>query len=428
VLIQERSVSLNLFNSILFTCKSVTLRNKIKIGELAKGQALYPQESLMKIREKSHKLFIGIPKESLAFENRVCLTPEAVGLLVNNGHEIIVESHAGDNAKFSDREYSEAGAQISYSAKEVFSADIILKVEPPSMEEISYMKTGKTLISALQVAKLNPDYFHAINKIKTTALAFEYIEDKGQTMPVIRAMSEIAGSTVMLIAAEYLSSANGKGVILGGITGVPPTRVVILGAGTVAEFAARTALGLGAEVKIFDNQVYKLRRLKHDLGMQIYTSIIDTLTLRNELKEADVVIGSLRSEEGSPCVVTEEMVAEMKPNSIIIDVSIDQGGCFETSRITDHQNPVFKKYDVIHYCVPNIASRVARTASTALSNIFTPMLLQIAKKGGVEDLIYSREWFMRGVYSYKGYITNPFIAKKFDLRHKDLLLLLAARI
>jgi alanine dehydrogenase len=404
------------------------VKNKGKIlGELAKEQALYPQEALQKVTKGSQSLLIGVPKESLAFENRVCLTPEAVGLLVNNGHEVVVESKAGESAKFSDHEYSEAGAKISYSPNEVFSADIILKVEPPSLEEIAYMKTGKTLISALQVAKLTPEYFHAINRIKTTALAFELIEDKGQTMPVVRAMSEIAGSTVMLIAAEYLSSPNGKGVILGGITGVPPTRVVILGAGTVAEFAARTALGLGAQVKVFDNQVYKLRRLKHDLGTQIYTSIIDTITLRNELKEADVVIGSLRSEEGSPCVVTEEMVAGMRPNSIIIDVSIDQGGCFETSRITDHQNPVFRKYDVIHYCVPNIASRVARTASTALSNIFTPMLLQVAKKGGVDELIYSREWFMRGVYSYKGNITNPFIAKKFNLKHKDLNLILAAR-
>lgn len=398
------------------------------LGELAKEQVLYPQESLLMPSKGSTKLLIGIPKESMPYENRVCLTPEAVGLLVNNGHDVIIETNAGQNAKFSDREYSEAGGQISYSSKEVFSADIILKVEPPSSEEIAYMKTGKTIISALQMARMTPEYFQGINKIKATALAFEYIEDKGRTMPVVRAMSEIAGSTVMLIAAEYLSSVNGKGVILGGVTGVPPTRVVILGAGTVAEFAARTALGLGAQVKVFDNQVYKLRRLKHDLGVQIYTSIIDTLTLRHELQDADVVIGSLRSEEGSPCVVTEEMVAEMQPNSIIIDVSIDQGGCFETSRMTDHKNPIFRKYDVIHYCVPNIASRVAKTASTALSNIFTPILLQISKKGGVDELIYTREWFKKGVYSYKGNITNSYLAKKFNLKHKDLDLLLAARL
>ena len=395
---------------------------------LAKEHALYPQESLQEIKPRNGKLFIGIPKEQEDLENRVCLTPEAVALLINNGHEVIVETGAGNNAKFSDNEYSEAGAKIGYSAQEVFAADIVLKVEPPTLEEINYMKHGKTLISALQMASLTPELLQAIVKNKTIALAFEFIEDKVGGMPVVRAMSEIAGSTVMLIAAEYLSSVkNGKGVILGGITGVPPTKVVILGAGTVAEYAARTAIGLGAEVKVFDNQVYKLRRLKHDLGLQIYTSTIDTITLRKELREADVVIGSLRSDEGSPCVVTEDMVGEMKPNSVIIDVSIDQGGCFETSRITDHKNPVFRRFDVIHYCVPNIPSRVARTATTALSNIFTPILLQMSKRGGAEDMIYSKEWFMKGVYAYKGNLTNAYIAKKFDMKYKDLHLLLAAR-
>lgn len=395
---------------------------------LAKEHALYPQESLLEIKSKNGKLYIGIPKEREDLENRVCLTPEAVALLVNNGHDVIVETGAGINAKFSDKEYSDAGAKIGYSTEEVFGADIVLKVEPPTAQEVSYMKQGKTIISALQMASLTPEVMDKIVKSKTIGLAFELIEDKVGGMPVVRAMSEIAGSTVMLIAAEYLSSVkNGKGVILGGITGVPPTKVVILGAGTVAEYAARTAIGLGAEVKVFDNQVYKLRRLKHDLGLQIYTSTIDTITLRKELKEADVVIGSLRSDEGSPCVVTEEMVAEMKPNTIIIDVSIDQGGCFETSTLTDHKNPIFRKYDVIHYCVPNIPSRVARTATTALSNIFTPILLQISKRGGVEEMIYSKEWFMKGVYTYKGNLTNPYIAKKFDMKYKDLRLILAAR-
>jgi alanine dehydrogenase len=395
---------------------------------LAKEHALYPQESLLEVKHGNKSLLIGIPKEKEDHENRVCLTPEAVALLVNNGHEVIVETGAGNNSKFSDQEYSEAGAKIAYSVEEVYSADIVIKIEPPTLEEIGFMKQGKTLISALQMGSIKPELIEAIVKNKTIGLAFELIEDKVGGMPVVRAMSEIAGSTVMLIAAEYLSSVkNGKGVILGGITGVPPTKVVILGAGTVAEYAARTAIGLGAEVKVFDNQVYKLRRLKHDLGLQIYTSTIDTITLRKELREADVAIGSLRSEEGSPCVVTEDMVAEMKPNSVIIDVAIDQGGCFETSQITDHKNPVFRKYDVIHYCVPNIPSRVARTATTALSNIFTPILLQIAKKGGVEELIYSKEWFMKGVYTYKGNLTNPYIAKKFDMKYKDLRLLLAAR-
>jgi alanine dehydrogenase len=400
----------------------------ITLGKLASEVALNPKEMLEKVSEGNKKLLIGLPKESEETENRVCLTPEAVGLLSNNGHDIVVETNAGINSKFSDREYSEAGAKICYSTQEVYQSDIILKVEPPSLEEIEYLKPGNTLISALQISSLSTEYFKVLNDKKITSLAFEYLEDKGGTIPVIRAMSEIAGSTVMLIAAEYLSTKNGKGIILGGITGVPPTKVVILGAGTVAEYAARTALGLGAEVKVFDNHVYKLRRLKHNLGVQIYTSTIDTLTLRNEIKEADVVIGSLRSDEGSPCVVTEDMIAEMQPNSVIIDVSIDQGGCFETSSITNHKNPIFRKYDVIHYCVPNIASRVARTASTALSNIFTPVLFQISKKGGVDELIFTRDWFMNGVYAYKGFITNPYIARKFDLKYRDMKLLMPMRM
>lgn len=398
------------------------------IEALAKGHALYPQESLLKLQQKSQNLYIGIPKELETMENRVCLTPDAVGILTANGHEVIVEAGAGKYAKFTDQEYSDNGAVISYSTEEVFQADIILKVEPPTLKEISYMKHGKTLISALQTAMITSDYINALNKLKITSLSFEHIEDKAGGMPVVRAMSEIAGSSVVLLAAEYLNSINGKGIILGGITGVPPTNVLILGAGTVAEYAARTGLGLGASVKVFDNHLYKLRRLKHDLGLQIYTSTIDTYTLRKELREADVVIGSLRADEGStPCVVTEDMVMEMKANSVIIDVSIDQGGCFETSRVTNLKEPVFRKYDVIHYCVPNIPSIVARTASNALSNIFTPILLQISKRGGVEEMIYAKEWFMRGVYTYKGNLTQPFIAKKLNIKYKDLNLLLAAR-
>jgi alanine dehydrogenase len=245
-------------------------------------------------------------------------------------------------------------------------------------------------------------------------------------MPVVRAMSEIAGSTVLLIAAEYLSSVNnGKGIILGGVTGVPPTRVVILGAGTVAEYAARTALGLGAEIKIFDNQIYKLRRIKHALGQQVYTSTIDILTLGEAIRAADVVIGAMRPEKGiAKCIVSEEMVASMKPNSVIIDVGIDQGGCFETSELTNHKNPVYKKHDVIHYCVPNIASRVARTATTALSNIFTPILLQLAEEGGIDDMISINKWFMKSIYCYKGNLTNIMLARKFNIKYKDIELLI----
>ena len=390
------------------------------------AETLYPQESLMRIKQKNAQLTIGIPKELDATEKRVCLTPEAAALLVNNGHIVSIESGAGTKANFLDREYNEAGARILYSHQEVFESNIILKVNPPDSEEIQYMKSGQTLISALQMAQLSSGYLDIINKKRINAIAFEFIEDREGSKPVVKAMSEIAGSTAMLIAAEYLSSYNGMGVILGGVTGVPPTQVVILGAGTVAEYTARTAIGLGAEVKVFDQHLYRLRRLKEHLGMQLYTSTINTVSLRKELKEADVVIGSLRPEDGA-CIITEEMVAEMKPNSVIIDVSIDQGGCFETSTLTSHDNPVYRKYDVIHYCVPNIPSRVARTASTALSNIFTPILLKIADVGGVEEMIYAKKGFKNGVYSYKGCLTNILLSKRFNIPYKDIHLLLASQ-
>ncbi len=396
--------------------------------ELAKEYALYPQEQLQKVSEGKSALSIGIPKEIESLENRVALTPGAVSILVNNGHEVSVETGAGKPSKFADKEYSEAGAKICYSSKEVLESDIILKVEPPTLHEIEEMKMGATLISAIQIAKQSNEYLEALTNKKITAIGYEFIEDKVGGRPVVRAMSEIAGSTVMLIASEYLNSANnGKGIILGAITGVAPSNVVILGAGTVAEYAARTAFGLGAEVKIFDNHIYKLRRLKRSLHSSIYTSTIDTQTLSEALKEADVVIGALRADEDrSPCVVTEQMVMNMQSNSIIIDVSIDQGGCFETSHITNHKNPIFKKHDVIHYCVPNIASRVARTATTALSNIFTPILLQISKYGGVEDLMFTKEWFENGVYAYKGCVTNQALAKRFNMKFTDLSLLRSA--
>ncbi len=402
------------------------MKTKIDKGitALMAEQSLYPQESLLRIKQKNAQLSIGIPQEMDPTENRICLTPDAVALLVNNGHIVSVEVGAGLRAKFTDRDFSEAGARIVYSHQEIFDNNIVLKVNPPTKEELQYMKTGQTLISALQMASLNSDYLTLINKKRITAFAFEFMEDKAESKPVVKAMSEIAGSTVMLIAAEYLSSYNGLGVIMGGITGVPPTQVVILGAGTVAQYAARTAIGLGAEVKVFDQHLYRLRRLKEYLGMQLYTSTINTVALRKELKEADVVIGSLRPEDGA-CIITEEMVADMKPNAVIIDVSIDQGGCFETSCLTSHDNPVYRRFDVIHYCVPNIPSRVARTASIALSNIFTPSLLKIADVGGVEEMIYAERGFKNGVYSYKGSLTNLLLSKKFNIPYKDIHLLLA---
>jgi alanine dehydrogenase len=398
-------------------------------GKPSQQESIYPQESLMKVPDGNSALSIGIPKEVSVQENRVSLNPEAVGLLVANGHHVSVESTAGVKAKFTDREYSEAGGKISYDTGEVFKCDIVLKIEPPTQEEIGNLVPGKTLISALQMGSRTIEYLQALNEKRITAVAIEQIEDKVGGLPVVRAMSEVAGSSVMPIATEYLNSVNnGKGILLGGVTGVPPTKVVILGAGTVAEYAARAALGLGAQIQVFDNHIYKLRRIKHALGHQIYTSTIDAAILIESLKSADVVIGAVRAEKGrNRCIVTEEMVASMKPGSIIIDVSIDQGGCFETSEVTTHSNPIFKKFDVIHYCVPNIASRVARTATDVFSHIFTPVLLQITEVGSVEDMIFANRWFMKGVYTFKGNITNADIGRKFKLKCKDLSLFIGTR-
>ncbi|MEO6685818.1 MAG: alanine dehydrogenase [Dyadobacter sp.] len=398
--------------------------------ELAKQSVLYPQESLLATRKNQNSLLIGLPREVSLQENRIALTPDAVSILVRNGHEVWVEKNAGKSANFSDHDYSEAGASIVPGPKEVYQANLILKVEPLVEEEFAFIKAGTTLISALNLPTLEKKYFERLNEAKITGIGYELIEDQVGGKPIIRAMGEIAGSTVLLIAAEYLSNPNGgRGIILGGITGVPPTKIVILGAGTVAEYATRAALGFGADIKIFDKHIYRLQRLKYSIGQNLYTSIIDSDTLAEAISRADVVIGTMRAENGvSPMVVTKEMVAGMKQGSVIIDVSIDQGGSFETSKMTTHKHPTFKYKDVIHYCVPNIPSRVANTASTALSNVFLPFLLQTGTIGGIEEMIYANRWFMKGVYCHKGTLTNSHIARSFNMRYKDLTLLLAARM
>lgn len=390
---------------------------------------LIPKESPALQKKGGVPITVGVPKESSKEEKRLVFSPEAVRILTQQGLEVLVETQAGEQAKFSDQQFSDAGAKIVYSSEEVLAADVLVKINAPTEREIEAMSPGACLISALQIERQDANYIKALNAKKITAVAFEYLEDKVGGMPVVRAMSEIAGSSVMLIASEYLSNVNeGKGLILGGITGVPPTQVVIIGAGTVAEYAARTALGLGANIKVFDNHLYKLRRIKQLLGQQIATSTIDNASLSQALSEADVVIGALRAEKGkNKIVVTEEMVANMIPGSVLIDVGIDQGGCVETAQMTSHENPVYRVHEVIHYAVPNIASRVARTATYSLSNIFTPIVLQMNDLGGAEEMIFTYKWFLKGVYTYRGSLTNAFLGKKFGINHKELQLLLAAR-
>ncbi|MCC7301374.1 MAG: alanine dehydrogenase [Bacteroidia bacterium] len=401
--------------------------SKEVLQSLSKG-VLMPQEEMLEVARKKGALFIGIPRETSFQENRVSLVPDAVALLVNNGHRVVVETGAGKNCNFQDHDYSEAGADIAYSTEDVYKANIIIKVAPPSPAEVDYLQPRQTLLSALQLT-IQPENFvkHLMAK-KITAIAFDWIRDQDGIYPVIRSMGEIAGGTAVLVAAEYLSNANsGQGAILGGISGISPTEVIILGAGTVGEFATRAALGLGAQVKVFDNSVYKLRRMQSSLGTRVWTSIIQPKVLAKHLKTADVVIGAIRSKEGrTPCVVTEAMVSEMKAGSVLVDVSIDQGGCFETSKPTTHTNPVFRKHGVIHYCVPNIPSRVARTASYAFSTIFTPILLDIGEKGGVERLLKYNIGVRNGVYIYNGMLTNKYLGEIFNIPSTDLDLLMSA--
>jgi len=394
-------------------------------GLMQKGNLL-PQEETLEIKKRKGSLFIGIPKEISFQERRVGLVPEAVNLLVANGHRVRVEAGCGIGANFSDNDYSEAGAEICSDRKEIYACDIIFKVAPPSEEEADLMVGNQTFISALQIATQPKEILKKLIAKKITAVAWDYIKDEEGVFSVVRTLGEIAGTTSILVAGELLSSfSSGKGMMLGGIAGVQPTEVVVIGAGTVGEFATRTALGLGASVKVFDNSLSKLRRLQNDIGSRVYTSIIQPKVLAKAIRRADVVIGALRSPLGrTPCVVSESMIESMKLGSVVVDVSIDQGGCFETSRITNHIDPTFVKHGVIHYCVPNIASRVSRTASFALSNIFSPLILEMGNNGGSVELIRRNEGFRNGVYIYKGVLTSEVLGKVFDLKYKNIELLL----
>ena len=394
------------------------------ISPFTKAQLL-PQEETLEILRKKGELFIGIPKETYFQEKRVCLTPDAVSALLSNGHRVMLESGAGEGAKFTDKDYSEAGAEIVKDTAKVYSCPIILKVEPPSLEEIKLINPQTLLISALQLKTQSKSYFEALASKRITALAFEFIKDDDGAYPAVRILSEIAGTASILIASELLSNINGgNGLMFGNISGVPPTEVVIIGAGTVGEFAARSAIGLGANVKIFDNSITKLRRVQSNLGRTIYTSTIQPKNLIKALKRCDVAIGALRGVDRAPIVVTKPMVESMKSGSVIIDVSIDMGGCFETSEITNHNKPTFEVNGITHYCVPNISARFSRSASVSISNIFTPYLLKIADDGGIENAIRFDRGLKNGLYFYHGILTNKSVADWFDLKYSDLNLLI----
>ncbi len=389
---------------------------------------LIPQEEIVEPKRKKKSFSIGIPRETSFQENRIALVPDAVGMLCQNGHTVFVENEAGKSSRFSNSEFSEAGAIIKYTPEEIYQSDIIIKVAPPALYEIDMMQKGQTLFSIMDMMNQSAEYYRKLSRKKITAIAFELMKDRSGIFPVKKAMSEIAGNTSIIIAAEYLSHSKfGKGYMLGGFSGITPTEIVIIGAGTVAEFAARSAIGFGAMVKIFDNNLYKLRSIQEKLNTRVFTSIIQPRVLLKSLKTADVLIGALHSNEGrTQCVVTEDMVSQMKKGSVIIDVCIDQGGCVETSKITNHANPVFQKYEVTHYCVPNIASRVPCTASYALSNFLAPILLQIADDGGIQEALSIKQWLRYGVYLLNGILTNKIVGDYFKLPYQDINLLFNA--
>lgn len=403
---------------------------KIPIPESLTHGQLQPQAETLQIPRKGGKLFIGIPKEVTLQENRVALVPSAVATLVGLGHRVVVESGAGKRSNYSDFKYSEVGAEIVHSKEEVFKADVLVKVAPVTLDEIELLHPNQVLISPLHLPIVTEDYLHRLRQKRVIALAMEYIKDENGIFPVVRIMSELAGIGAVLIAAELLSkSNNGRGVLLAGISGVPPAKIVILGAGVVAESAIRAALGLGAEIRVFDNNVYKLMRLQQVIGRSLNTSTINPMQLEKELLGAEVAIGAIHSQHGrAPVVVSEDMVMKMKKGSVIVDVSIDQGGCFETSEVTSHDNPTFTKHDVIHFCVPNIASKVPRTASIAVSNILTPLLSKAGTTGGVANLLFSHHGLRNGVYIYKGTITNEYLANRFNMKYTDIDLLLTSAI
>lgn len=388
-------------------------------------QELMPKEERLEVLHKEGKLSIGIPKETHYQEKRVCLSPDAVQVLVANGHEITVETGAGEGANFSDQEYSEAGAQISYNSQEVFSKPIILKVAPLTQTEIEWIKPNSYLVSTVQINMQTRSYFEKLSAKKITALGFEFIKDGHGHLPVVRLLSEIAGTASILLAGEFMANTNGgSGILMGGIAGVRPAEIVILGGGTVGEYASRAALGLGANVRVFDNSLSRLRRLQTDLGVRVSTSMLDPKELHKALKRCDVAIGALRGDARTPCVVTEKMVENMKTGAVVIDLSIDNGGCFETSEITTHDKPVVIKHGVIHYGVTNITSRVSRTSTKALSNFFLPYLLSIAKEGGFEHVIKCDRGLRSGIYLYQGRLTKKKLSDWFGLAFHDINLLI----
>lgn len=402
---------------------------KGSFSELAREAAQQPLEVLYPVNETKKIISIGVPKETARNENRIPFTPDAARVLTAHGFKVIIESGAGSAAKFNDHDYNEAGALVSQNKAELFSCDYIIKICLPDSDEIEMLQPNQVLITALNQPSVQLNTLNQLFRKRVTAFSFEKIKDEDGKSPILQSMSEIAGKTAILVAAEYLSDKKGKGILFGGITGISSTKVVIIGAGTVGLYAAKTALAMGAQITLFDNSMNRLRHLCNILEVPLNNSMIQPYLLAKALKDADVAIGALRPVRGrTPCVVSTEMVSQMKEKSVIIDVSIDQGGCFETSEPTNLSDPAFTKYDVIHYCVPNLTSKVPQTASIALSNSLLPIFIEIAKYGNLESYLWDKFNARQGIYMYKGILTDPYFADKFNLNSQAIDLLLTSKI
>ncbi len=384
-------------------------------------EELIPKEEKLEIIKKGKQFSIGVPKETCLNERRTCITPDAVQVLVANGHHITIEAGAGEGSFYTDLQYSESGAKITTDTSEVYAQDLVLKINPPTIEEIDYLKPNTYLVSALQINLRDKEYFQKLSEKKINAIAFEFIVDEYKQLSLVRLIGEIAGNISVLYAAELLALSNG--LMLGGITGVRPTDVVILGAGIVGEFATKAALGLGANVKVFDNSLSKLRRLHMIIDGRVPTSIIDPKELAKSLKRADVVIGALSKVSLAP-IITEDMVRKMKKGSVIIDVTIDNGKVIETSELTDMENPYVVKHGVIHCGLPNLTSKMPRTTTKAVSNFFLSYLLNYDEEGGFENMLIRKNEMKQSLYMYKGRHTKKLICDRFDLTYHDINLLI----
>lgn len=381
------------------------------------------QEERLAVDTKNAKLVIGVPRERDMDEHRILLNPAAVQVLVQNGNEILIESGAGLLAGWEDKEYASAGASISSDANSIFQCDIIAKVAPPNKKEIAMMKGNQTLISALQLRTRDRDFFKALADKKITGIALEEIRDADDQSALRIAMSEIAGQQAARLGASLLAeglSGKRKGKLMGGVPGVAPASVLVIGAGVAGMAAVRLSRGMGAEVVLLDQSISKLRYATEQMGGGLVTELIQESVLKNRLQHVDVVIGALSPIEGrTPMVVTEEMVELMPVGSVIIDISIDSGGCFETSEITSHGEPTFVVHDVLHYCVPNMNSAVGNTSSIAMSNIVGPMLLQLSGNGGVKESLHFDLNIRAGLYLYGGLLTKRHLGEHFDLPYSS---------